>query len=286
MATLKELFDGEFGHTMRNQSEVTFTITGGGSFRAIEKIYLCFDEYSCFVGYFVAEEDAAPDFLQALLLQADDSRGRLTQGVQIIGSHPAVYEATGTSSTALPFTGRIIMYVDAVLGDATKQTLVTHGISKGWRVQIRDRSFAEYISKFERPLGFISHDSRDKDGLVRPLAERLRSALCPVWYDEFSMQPGDSLVESIGAGLRDSKRCVVVLSPNFMSNTGWGKAEFEAIMNRHFAAGGKVLIPIWHGVTKEEVAEYSPLVVGILAINTNVGEDEVFSQLHRRLLAD
>lgn len=285
MATLKELFDGEFGHTLRGEAEATFTAADGRTFRAIEKIYFSFDEYSYFLGYFVAEEHAEPSFLQTLLLQADDSRARRTQGVHITGGHPAVYEHTATSSPALPFTGRIIMYIDAVLDEAVKQALVTLGVSRGWHVQIRDRSFAEYISRFERPLGFISHDSRDKDNLVRPLAERLRRALCPVWYDEFSMRPGASLRESIDAGLRDSKRCVVVLSPNFLTNPGWGKAEFNAIMNRHFNAGGNILIPIWHGVTREQVAEYSPLVVDIVAINTNLGEDEVFNQLHRELVA-
>jgi hypothetical protein len=286
MATLKELFDGEFAHTLRNHSEVTFTTVGGSNNRAIEKIYFSFDEYSCFLGYFVAEEFAGPDFLQALLLQADDSRARLSGGVVAIASHPAVYQSAGTSSATLPFTGRIIMYVDAVLDDVMKQTLVALGDSRSWRVQIRDRGYAKSISESEQPLGFISHDSRDKDDFVRPLAERLRSALCPVWYDEFSMQPGASLRESIDAGLRDSKRCVVVLSPNFLTNPGWGKAEFNAIMNKHFAAGGNVLIPIWHGVTREQVAEYSPLVVDIVGINTNLGEDEVFNRLHRVLMAD
>jgi len=121
---------------------------------------------------------------------------------------------------------------------------------------------------------------------VRPLAERLRSSLCPVWYDEFSLHPNASLRESIDAGLHDSKRCVVVLSPNFLTNPGWGKGEFNAIINRHFAAGGKVLIPIWHGVTREEVADYSSLVADIFAINSNIGFDEVVDRVRRALLAE
>jgi TIR domain len=285
MATLKELFDGEFAHTLRTHSEVSFSM-GGNAFQATEQIYLSSDENACFLGYYVAEEFAATDFLQALLLQADESRARLTGGISVIASHPGIYQATGTTSATLPFTGRIILYVDAALDETSKQILVALGVSRDWQVQIRDRGYADYISKFERPLGFISHDSRDKDDLVRPLAERLRRALCPVWYDEFSMQPGASLRESIDAGLRDSKQCVVVLSPNFLTNPGWGKAEFNAIMNKHFAAGGNVLIPIWHGVTREQVAEYSPLVVDIFGINTNLGEDEVFNRVHRALVAN
>jgi TIR domain-containing protein len=74
------------------------------------------------------------------------------------------------------------------------------------------------------------------------IAEKLRSSLSPVWYDEFSMKPGDSLRESIDAGLHDCKKCVVVLSHNFFTNPGWGKGEFNAIMNRHFNEEGNVLI--------------------------------------------
>jgi len=187
--------------------------------------------------------------------------------------------------SALPFTGRIIMYVDAALSDTAKQDLVTVGAAQGLRVQIRDRAYSDLITSQERPLGFMSHDSRDKDGLVRPLAERLRSALCPVWYDEFSISPGDSITASVDAGLRDSKRCVVVLSPNYMENEGWARGEFNAIVNQRFS-GGKDLIPIWHGVSRDQVAEYSPLIADIRGINTNLGEDEVFNQLHRALLVE
>jgi len=73
MATLRELFEGEFDHTLRSHSEASFTM-GGSSFRAIEKICWSFDEYSCFLGYFVEEEYATAGFLQALLAQADQSR--------------------------------------------------------------------------------------------------------------------------------------------------------------------------------------------------------------------
>jgi len=153
-------------------------------------------------------------------------------------------------------------------------------------VQIRDRTYSEFLTTHERTLGFISHDSRDKDDLVRPLATRLRGALCPVWYDEFSILPGESIRASIDAGLRDSRRCVAVLSPYYLENEGWARGEFDAIVTRHMNSGGGILIPIWHNVTQEQIAEFSPLAAGIGAINTNLGEDEVFARVHRALLAD
>jgi hypothetical protein len=283
MATVRELFDGEFGHLLKVEQEVT---SGDPpTCKAIERLYPDSAQYVKFLAFFVSEEYATPGCMNALIAQYESALAR--QGaVEIWASHPAIYEGDGFSSSVLPFTGRIVMYVDAALSDTAKQDLVTFGAGLGLRIQVRDRTYSEFITAHERPLGFISHDSRDKDDLVRGLARRLRSALCPVWYDEFSILPGVSLRASIDAALRDSKRCVVVLSPHYLENTGWARAEFDAIVTRHMDSDGDFLIPLWHNVSKEQVAAFSPLVAGILAINTNIGEVEVFEQVRRSLLAE
>jgi hypothetical protein len=48
---------------------------------------------------------------------------------------------------------------------------------------------------------FISHAWEDKDRLVRPLARYLQNLGARVWYDEFSLSLGDSLMRSIDRGL-------------------------------------------------------------------------------------
>jgi len=154
------------------------------------------------------------------------------------------------------------------------------------RLQIRDLSYAEFLSSSETPLGFISHDSRNKVELVEPLASALRSMLCPVWYDDYSLLPGQSVRESIDRGLRESRRCVLILSPEFLSNPGWTKGEFNAAVNRHFSSGGTDLIPVWHRVSAAEVREYSPLVADIVALRSDVGIEELTRRLYRALLKD
>lgn len=281
MATLHELFESEFRYGTLNCA-MTFSADFGQTVcEAMARVYLAFDEYACFLAYYVTEEFATREKLQILLDQYEDSLSRC-RGVNSAMSHP-IYEPSWVWSYELVFTGRVILYVDATLDDPTKQALVAAGHARKLRVQIRDRSWEQFVNEDEKPLAFISHDSRDKP-FVAELAQKLRSVLCPVWYDEFSLKPGDSLRESIDAGMRDSERCVVVLSPNFLSNPGWGKAEFNAAMNKHITSGGNVVIPIWHGVTRAEVADYSPLVADIVAINTDVGVDEVFQRLHRVLM--
>ncbi|MEX1028877.1 MAG: toll/interleukin-1 receptor domain-containing protein, partial [Paenibacillaceae bacterium] len=66
---------------------------------------------------------------------------------------------------------------------------------------------------------FISHASEDKKGFVRPLAKKLKEAHVEVWYDEFSLMPGDSLRRSIDKGLTQSRFGIVVLSDAFFKTT-------------------------------------------------------------------
>lgn len=282
MATLWELFKGESRH-LKLDTDFSFTADGVtvGTFPA--QLSLAFDEFCCFLAYYVPEELATRENLETLIGSSQHIVDDFHQSVVTTTRHEA-YEPE-IRSTDLPFSTRTFLYVDAGLEDDVKQRLIAYGLTQGVHVQIRDRRYEAFLTEHETPRAFISHDSRDKP-YVEKLAERLRIALCPIWYDAFSLKPGDSLRESIDAGLRDSRRCVVVLSPNFFTNPGWGKGEFNAMMNKHFAAGGNVLIPVWHGVTRDEVADYSPLVVDICAINTNIGEDEVFNSLYRVLMAD
>jgi hypothetical protein len=67
-----------------------------------------------------------------------------------------------------------------------------------------------------RPEAFISHSSRDKNLFVRPLVECLADQGVDVWYDEYSMQPGDSLSASIDRGLAAARYGVVIISPAFI----------------------------------------------------------------------
>lgn len=121
---------------------------------------------------------------------------------------------------------------------------------------------------------FISHASEDKDGLVRPLVERLRESRIEVWYDEFTLRPGESLRRSIDAGLARSRFGIVVLSPSFFAK-GWPQWELDGLVNRQVSGGTTVLIPIWHGVGHQEVAAYSPPLADKVAIPSSLGLDEV-----------
>src|ERR1043166_7581425 len=85
------------------------------------------------------------------------------------------------------------------------------------------------------PDVFISHASEDKETFVRPLATRLVELGLTVWYDEFSLQAGDSLRRSIDAGLSQCRHAVVVLSPKFIEKR-WTNWELDGLVGRHIEA--------------------------------------------------
>lgn len=111
---------------------------------------------------------------------------------------------------------------------------------------------------------FISHASEDKDVIVRPLAIIFERLSVRVWYDEFSLQLGDSLTTSIDKGLQESRYGVVVLSKAFLSKR-WPEYEYRSLMTREID-GERVILPLWYDVTKEEVKNFSLYLADIKAL--------------------
>jgi hypothetical protein len=123
--------------------------------------------------------------------------------------------------------------------------------------------FAEQVREYDV---FISHASEDKQEIVRPLANALRSEGLRVWYDEFELKIGDSLRRKIDRGLAKSRVGLVVLSQSFISK-GWTNYELDGIVTRTMT-GEQILLPIWHKISKQEVIEFSPSLADKVARNT------------------
>jgi hypothetical protein len=178
----------------------------------------------------------------------------------------------------------IVIYTNDRIPTNIKDEVYAYGDSKKLLVKIRDKAYGAAMLRDEKPLAFISHDSRDKDTIARPLAQELTRVLGRVWFDEYSLQVGDSLRESIERGLKDCMRCILVLTPNFLSNTGWTKTEFNSVFTREIIERTNVVIPVWAGVTAKEVYEYSPSLADRLAANWNDGLEGVASKIREAIL--
>ncbi len=114
---------------------------------------------------------------------------------------------------------------------------------------------------------FISHASEDKDEIVRPLAKALSEFGVRVWYDEFTLTLGDSLSKSIDMGLVGSEYGLVVLSPSFLKK-GWPDYELRGLLAKEVGSK-KVILPIWHKLTRDDLLDYSPSIADKIALRSD-----------------
>jgi len=116
---------------------------------------------------------------------------------------------------------------------------------------------------------FLSHASEDKDEIARPLKAALEALGLVVWFDEIKIKVGQSIRQEIEKGITHARFGVVILSPDFFSKQ-WTQAELDALFSKKMQTGENMILPIWHRVTKDQVQSQSPLLAGILALNTSL----------------
>jgi len=115
---------------------------------------------------------------------------------------------------------------------------------------------------------FVCHASEDKDEFVRPLVAALEKRRLTVWYDEHALRVGDSLRRSIDAGLAKCRFGIVVLSAHFFEKN-WPQYELDGLVSKEMT-GRKVILPIWHKVSLDEVRSYSPTLADRVALNSSL----------------
>lgn len=153
-------------------------------------------------------------------------------------------------------------------GTASAVARDTASAERTW-MRVRNQSPARDLRAVPAQYdAFISHAAEDKNDLVRPLAERLRDLGFSIWYDEFELKVGDSLRRSIDRGLAGSRFGIVVLSTAFFSKN-WPQYELDGLVEKELS-GGKVILPLWHKVSKDEVIAYSPSLADKLALSTAI----------------
>jgi len=300
MATLREYFDADFSYATRVHVRLA-------AYRSDVEVALLYD-FSAFTAflacYLPGDQHPVQVFLQLIeALQPGKSQVTLDGKVTLPSARmfPGQMEIKNTnpfelrakfhgdlewiSSNEIPTSTRIFIYSESRLTHDQISQVKQRGHELGQRVQFRSVDHAEARSQHEKPLAFISHDSRDKAEVARKIAIGLQRMLCPVWYDEFSLTVGANLRESIESGLKKCRKCILILSPHFFSNGGWTKKEFDSIFTREILEERQLVLPVWYGVTKQAVYDYSPSLLNVKGVDWNqLGEDEVFRQLCRAIL--
>lgn len=121
---------------------------------------------------------------------------------------------------------------------------------------------------------FISYASEDKDTIVDKLVTILKSYELKVWYSEIEVSVGDSLTKAIDRGLSDSSYGLIILSKSFIEKT-WTDYEFRGLLSKEVNRKQKIILPIWHHITVDEVAEYCPYLGDKVALSTDMDIEEL-----------
>ena len=127
----------------------------------------------------------------------------------------------------------------------------------------------------------ISHASEDKADVARPLYDLLTGDGFSVWLDIIEIRMGDSLRRRIDDGLARCRYGVVILSPSFFAKD-WPQRELDGLAARE-ATGQKVILPIWHKVTHDEVLRFSPTLADRYAAKTANGLPSIVAEIKRAL---
>ncbi len=122
---------------------------------------------------------------------------------------------------------------------------------------------------------FISYASEDK-GFTLSLAKELKKLGIKVWIDKFILKIGDKTSLKIGEGMAKSKYGIIVLSSNFL-NKDYPKHELSGLIDKSISANN--LLPIWHGISRDEIADFHPALADIFAIHSEVGIEKVSFEL-------
>ncbi len=131
---------------------------------------------------------------------------------------------------------------------------------------------------------FICHASEDKGLIATHLIPAFQAAQITYWFDEAELKWGDSLIEKINSGLKESMYVIVILSQNFISKN-WARKELSTALSIESSTGEIKVLPLLSGSKHEIrlVLQEFPLLNDKIYLVWQNNPDEVVDALLRRL---
>lgn len=115
---------------------------------------------------------------------------------------------------------------------------------------------------------FISHANKDKEELIEDLYHSLELLGVNIFYDKESLEWGDNWKNRILNGTKNAEFAIIVISSNFFDRE-WTERELNEFLNRQNRNGQKLILPILHNITAEQLKEKYPSVADIQAISSS-----------------
>lgn len=113
--------------------------------------------------------------------------------------------------------------------------------------------------EYDSFLSYARIDGAHVAGELRACLEGLGVA---VWFDEIAIVPGKSQSLQMDAGLRRARTGIALLTPAYLTGRFWTERELGALLNK------STLIPVLHGVTFNDVGQYSGILPDLAGFTT------------------
>lgn len=109
---------------------------------------------------------------------------------------------------------------------------------------------------------FLSYARIDGSQVATELRSCLEGLGVAVWFDEVAIVPGKSQSLQMDSGLKKAKTGIALLTPAYLTGRFWTERELGALLNK------ATLIPVLHGVTFDDVKEYSGILPDLAGFTT------------------
>ena len=246
--------------------------------------------------YHRATDEEIAEFLKRKVYWLGFRSGNQATRVCIANSYDAAY--LGVSAKRLQQAGAILaaddfVHVDssglyasagtkllkkARILDSERAAFLTAESPESGSVQMQSGTAAsEGRSLFDL---FVSHATEDKNYVV-PLVKALEATGIRVWFDQNTLEWGDDLRSSIDRGLANCRYGIVVFSKAFLGKKKWTEYELNSLFALE-KVGRKVILPIWHGITRDDLIQYSPAFADRLA---KISSTDSYAEIVESLLA-
>lgn len=127
---------------------------------------------------------------------------------------------------------------------------------------------------------FISYARIDGEGTAHQLRAALEQHEVSVWFDQVAIQPGKSQSRQMDSGLMKARAGIAILTPAYLTGRFWTERELGALLNK------PTLIPVLHGVTFDDVKEYSGILPDLAGFTTADDDIDIIAEKIAPALAE
>ncbi len=134
---------------------------------------------------------------------------------------------------------------------------------------------------------FLTYTVEDKDTIAKALTLTLEKQGLTIWHNEFDKRLGSNLRNKINFGISRSRFGIIIFTKTFFARD-WKGQELESLIATRPETGApqeednnkQILLPLWHGITKQDVINFSPKLAEKVARSTAIHTvDEIAKEI-------